>query len=134
MKFILATVVAFTFLNSNAAFCEEDTLDSFYETAKESCQDIASIRVEMDRINNEILKLLAERTAYVKRAGDLKSRTTKIADNRQRVADQERKIVEKSNELQLPQEISVPTFKTLMETSIQFQQNYIDHLLLLTEP
>lgn len=80
----------------------------------------------MDRINNEILELLTERTAYVQRAGDLKSRTSKIADDRQRVADQEEKIINKSRELELPVEISVPAFRVIMETSIQFQQGYID--------
>ncbi|MBA2727301.1 MAG: chorismate mutase [Parachlamydiaceae bacterium] len=82
----------------------------------------------MDRINNEILSLLTERTAYVKRAGDLKSRTTKIADDRQRVSDQEKKIIDKSIELELPTEISIPAFRAIMETSIKFQQGYIDQL------
>ncbi|MCA6599396.1 MAG: chorismate mutase [Pseudanabaena sp. M57BS1SP1A06MG] len=82
----------------------------------------------MDRINMEILRLLTERTAYVKRAGDLKSQTTKIADDRARVADQENKIIDKSIELELPLEISVPAFRAIMETSIKFQQAYIDQL------
>jgi D-alanyl-D-alanine dipeptidase len=82
----------------------------------------------MDRINNEILKLLTERTAYVKRAGDLKSKTTQIADDRQRVADQEQKIRVRSLELELPLEISLPAFRLIMENSIQFQQQHIDHI------
>ena len=82
----------------------------------------------MDRINNEILELLTERTAYVKRAGDLKSKSTKIADDRQRVADQEQKIRMRSTELRLPLEISLPAFREIMEESIKFQQRYIDQL------
>lgn len=117
-----------TLLFSSFAVAEDSTLESFYEIAKENCHDIACIRVEMDRINNGLLQLLTERTAYVKRAGDLKSRTTKIADDRQRVADQEKKIIDQSEKLQLPVEISVPSFRTIMETSIQFQQRYIDQL------
>lgn len=128
MKYLLIIITAFTLLISNKTFSEENTLNFYYEIAKENCHDIASIRVEMDRINNDILKLLAERTAYVKRAGDLKSKTTKIADDRQRVADQEKKIIEKSIELQLPIEISIPAFRAIMETSIQFQQGYIDQI------
>lgn len=131
MKFFLSTVTALALLISSNAFSEENTLNFFYEIAKENCHDIASIRIEMDRINNDILKLLAERTAYVKRAGDLKSRTTKVADDRQRVSDQEKKIIEKSIELQLPVEISLPAFRAIMETSIQFQQEYIDQLTTL---
>lgn len=128
MKFIFVAMTAWTLLVSHKAYTDEISLDSFYEIAKENCHNISSIRTEMDRINNEILNLLAERTAYVKRAGDLKSQTTKIADDRQRVADQERKIIEKSIELGLPIEISIPAFRTIMETSIEFQQNYIDQL------
>lgn len=79
---------------------------------------------------NDILRLLKERSAYVKRAGDLKSKTTKVADDPQRAADQERKIFDKSVQLGLPTEISLPAFKVIMETSIQFQQQHIDHLSL----
>lgn len=125
-KFIFLSLIAFALLIGNRTFAEDATLSSYYEIAKQNCYDIASIRVEMDRINNEILELLTERTAYVQRAGDLKSRTSKIADDRQRVRDQEEKIIDKSRELELPIEISVPAFRAIMETSIKFQQGYID--------
>ena len=116
------------FLATCAAYSNED-LNFYYEIAKQKCQDISSIRKEMDRVNEGILKLLTERTAYVKRSGDLKSKTTKIADDRQRVADQEKKIVDKSTELGLPLEISVPAFRAIMENSILFQQRCIDSLV-----
>lgn len=129
MRLILVLVVAFASLSSKIVLADDDTLSSFYEIAKQHCHDIACIRKEMDRINNEILKLLAERTAYVKRAGDLKSQTTKIADDRKRVADQEQKIIDRSMKLGLPIEISIPAFRAIMETSIKFQQGYIDQLV-----
>lgn len=110
------------------SFGVEHDVNHYYEIAKENCHDIASLRIEMNRINNEILKLLSERTAYVKRAGDLKSKTTRIADDRQRVADQEKQIAAKSLELGLPLEISLPAFQAIVEASIQFQQQYIDQL------
>lgn len=121
--------LAFALLCSCKAFSDEMNLDDYYEIAKEHCHDIASIRMEMDRINNDLLKLLTERTAYVKRAGDLKAHTTQIADDRQRVADQEKKIIEQSAQLQLPLEISIPSFRAIMETSIQFQQKHIHKLV-----
>lgn len=124
--FILLSILSLT--NNHLAFSEEEKLSFFYEIAKETCHDINSIRIEMDRINNEILERLTERTAYVKRAGDLKSKMTKIADDRQRVADQEKKIIDKSTELELPTEISLPAFRLIMENSIKFQQEYIDQL------
>lgn len=64
----------------NRTFAEDPTLTSYYEIANKIVV-ILRIRVEMDRINNDILELLAEQTAYVKLAGDLKSRTSKIADD-----------------------------------------------------
>lgn len=130
MKFILILTFAASLAFGSNLFSEEKDLNHYYEIAKQNCQDISSIRKEMDRINNDILRLLTERSAYVKRAGDLKSKTTKVADDRQRVADQERKILDKSIELGLPTDISLPAFKVIMETSIQFQQQYIDHLSL----
>lgn len=128
MRSILVIAIVFAVLSGTRGLADEDTLSSFYEMARQNCGDIASIRIEMDRINKEILRLLTERTAYVKRAGDLKSQTTKIADDRTRVADQENKIIDRSIELELPLEISVPAFRAIMETSIKFQQAYIDQL------
>lgn len=120
--------IVFAILFCGKIISGEVTLDYFYEIAKENCHDIAAIRMNMDRINNDLLELLAERTAYVKRAGDLKSQTTKIADDRARVEAQEKKIIEKSLKLQLPVEVSVPSFRAIMESSILFQQRYIDNL------
>lgn len=124
MKYIIS------FLIPLAVFPSNETLSSFYEEAKENCHDIACIRMNINRINDEILKLLAERTAYVKRAGDLKSRSTKIADDRQRVADQEKIIIDRSIVLGLPIEVSLPAFRAIVESSIKFQQDYIDRLVL----
>jgi len=115
----------------SGAFSE--TLSRHYERVKKECQDLSCIRKEMDRINDEILKLLTERTAYVKRSGDLKSKTTQIADDRGRVADQEEKITARSLELELPLDISLPAFRLIMENSIQFQQQYIDRLKQLVD-
>lgn len=82
----------------------------------------------MNRINNQILELLAERTAYVKRAGDLKAHTIKIAEDRKRVAEQEALIVAKSEELGVPVEVSIPAFRAIVEESIKYQQKYLDEL------
>lgn len=128
-KFTFLLTILFILVNSTAIFAEDVTLNSYYEIAQQNCHAISDIRFEMDRINNEILQLLTERTAYVKRAGDLKSKASKIADDRQRVADQEQKIIKKSMELGLPLEISLPAFRTIMEASIKFQQEHINQII-----
>lgn len=122
---LIVFLTGFKLLNS-MVHAEEIVLKEYYEIAQQNCHNISDIRVEMDRINNEILKLLTERTAYVKRAGDLKSKANIIADDRQRVADQEQKIIKESIKLGLPLEISLPTFRSIIEESINFQQKYIN--------
>lgn len=125
MRFFLISVCTAALTCKNLLFSEE-IFEHYYKQARGHCHDISDIRREMDRINNQILILLTERTAYVKRAGDLKSQTTRIADDRARVHEQEKKIIDKSRELGLPVDISLPAFKLIMETSIQYQQRYID--------
>lgn len=118
---VLFCSIAYTFEKKHI-----DTFNSYYEIAKEECHDISCIRENIDHINNEILKLLAQRTAYVKRAGDLKCKTTKIAQDRARVERQEQNIIERSNELEIPLQIVLPTFRAIVENSILFQQEYIN--------
>jgi isochorismate pyruvate lyase len=125
-RFVFAFLVINTLFNKVSA--NEMTMNSYYEIVKQDYHDLSEIRVEINRINNEILQLLAERTAYVKRVGDLKSKTHRIAEDRQRIVAQEQIIIHKSNELELPEEISVPTFRAIVEASTKYQQDYIDQL------
>lgn len=53
--FLLLTGIFFA---SSASYAGEDTLTGRYERIKQECHDLSCIRTEMDRINNEILKLL----------------------------------------------------------------------------
>jgi len=69
----------------------------------------------------------------VARSGDLKSKTTKIAEDRSRVAVQEMKITERSIALEIPLEISLPAFRAIVESSILFQQEHIDRSLCSNE-
>jgi chorismate mutase len=133
MRLVLVLASVFAVTCGSVLLSEERDLNHYYEIAKQDCQDIFDIRREINRINSAILRLLAERTAYVKRAGDLKFQTTKIAEDRQRVAEQEKILLDKSMELGLPAEISLPAFQAIVEASTQFQQRYIDHLSLCGE-
>jgi chorismate mutase len=53
---------------------------------------------------------------------------TKIANDQKRVDDQIQVIVKKSEQVGLPKEISVETFKAIIKNSIEFEQKYFDHL------
>lgn len=129
MKIILTLISIATLFIGNFAFAEERTMSDFYAIAKENCQDIPALRIEINRINDDILRLLAERTAYVKRAGDIKFKTTQVANDPARIAAQEQILIEKSIELEVPLEISIPTFRAIVENSTKYQQTYIDQLI-----
>ena len=51
MKFILILTSVASVVFGSDLFSEEKDLNCYYEIAKQSCQDISSIRKEMDRIN-----------------------------------------------------------------------------------
>lgn len=106
-----------------ACLSAENTVDDYYQKAKE-CPDLLCVRKEIDRINVEILKLLAERTAYVQRAGDLKQ--NQAALDKKRIAEQEKFLVEQSEKLKLPIEITIPTFRAIVENSTKYEQCYIE--------
>jgi chorismate mutase len=108
--------------------CSETYFDQCYQQAKKDCDNISSVRRELDQINSDLLELLTRRTAYVQRAGDLKSLTTKVANDCHRVQEQREQIVQISLELGLPVEVATATFETIVEQSTRYQQAYIDSL------
>ena len=42
-------------------------------TAPQDCQDMADIRREIDRLDSELMALMAQRTAYIDRAAQIKA-------------------------------------------------------------
>ncbi len=126
MKWLLPTALMTLATLPVALFSELTTLDDYYKIAQESCHSIPDVRVQIDRINNEILQLLTERTAYVKRAGDIKATSIKIANDPQRVAAQEQNLIDRSDALKLPTKITIPTFRALVNASIEYEQDYMD--------
>lgn len=87
------------------------------------CNDIKCIRTHIDNIDDRILTLLAERTAYVRRAGIIKGPIQSANDNA-RVQDELAQINKKSIKLNVPVEISLKTFSSLIQASIQYEQQY----------
>ncbi|MEO4040274.1 chorismate mutase family protein [Hoeflea sp. CAU 1731] len=56
------------------------------KTAKD-CQTMDDIRVEIDRLDRELMKLLAERSTFVDRAADIKRVTGEAPDTQWRVKE-----------------------------------------------
>lgn len=106
------------------AFSDQNMQEIYQDQAKK-CTELKCIRAEIDQINDAILKLLVQRTAYVQRAGDLKLKT-KIANDQKRVDEQLKLILSKSEKLGLPKEVASAVFQALIQKSIQFEQEYIN--------
>ncbi|WP_258571353.1 chorismate mutase [Flavimaribacter sediminis] len=53
----------------------------------EDCQTMVDIRVEIDRLDRDLMKLLAERSTYVDRAADIKRVTGEAPDTQWRVKE-----------------------------------------------
>jgi isochorismate pyruvate lyase len=97
-----------------------------YDKNAAACADIKCVRAHIDNINDQILELLAERTAYVRRAGILKG-PSHPADDPARVRHELAVISAKSSQKHLPAEISISTFMALIQSSIEYQQRFKDH-------
>jgi isochorismate pyruvate lyase len=89
------------------------------------CSNIKCIRVHIDNIDDRILSLIAERTAYVRRAGIIKGQA-QPANDKKRVREELADIEKKSIKQNIPVEISSVTFSALIQASIQYQQQYKD--------
>lgn len=87
------------------------------------CGNIKCIRNHIDYINDQILMLLAERTAYVRRAGIIKGPKQSASDPR-RLQDELITIKKKSIQKNIPVEISLNTFNAMIQASIHYQQQY----------
>lgn len=88
------------------------------------CRNIKCIRNHIDVINDRILALLAERTAYVKRAGIIKG-PDNIDNYSARVREELLIIKKKSLQQNVPEEISISTFTAIIQSSIRYQRDYV---------
>ena len=101
------------------------TLGFYYEQAS-VYQGIQELREGIDAINLKIIDLMTKRTALAMRVGDLKSEKNQIANDSERILKQLKRIKEVSLLYGLPVSISESTFKALIESSTDFEQQYIN--------
>ena len=120
MQFIRLGHIIFLFV-SPLAYASDQT-----SSLAKQCENISCVRKHMDLINQKILDLIGERTEFVRQAGIIKGPTLPSEDQK-RVQDQLSWVKEYATNKKIPLEIAIPTFETLIQTSIQFQQNYKDH-------
>lgn len=91
--------------------------------AASSCETLACVRKNIDRIDAKMIALLGQRLTYVKRAGELKKNQA-IYDRRR-----ERKILRRIEEQAIaegyPASIAIAVFETILRQSVLYEKKSI---------
>ena len=88
-------------------------------------EDIASIRETITKIDNEFLSLLAKRRQCSESVAKQKQRIDKPLRDHLRERELIEKLVQKAAELDLDPHYVTSIFNTIIEDSVQFQQDYL---------
>ena len=91
----------------------------------ETCETMKDVRHEIDRIDELLVALLAERQTYIEAAGRIKPDRQDVRDPA-RIEDVVRKVVAASNRLGLSPAISEPVWRTLIERCIAHEFEVFD--------
>ncbi len=89
------------------------------------CADMRMVRAEIDRIDQEMVRLLAERQGYIERAAELKENRDDVRDEA-RIADVLTKVNAQARRAGLDQNIVEPVFRVLVECSIALEFKAFD--------
>lgn len=96
-----------------------------YGQNAEQCQDLECVRNNIDAIDSQIVALLGQRLAYVKRAGQLKPPATSVND-RSREIQILNKVAQQAQALGFSPIIARSVFSTILLQSNLYEQNYHD--------
>jgi isochorismate pyruvate lyase len=91
----------------------------------EDCSNMDEVRVEIDRVDRELVEKLAERWGYVERAWQVKS---DVSDSRVRWRNEE--VIEKvragAEVHGVPPELTEALWRLIISWGIQYQQSKLD--------
>ncbi|MBX3447746.1 MAG: chorismate mutase [Parvibaculaceae bacterium] len=89
------------------------------------CSTMAEVRREIDRIDRELVTLLAERQTYIEQAGVIKGERTAVRDEA-RIEDVVRKVLAEADRAGLSRAIAEPLWRLLIEKSIEHEFDVFD--------
>lgn len=95
------------------------------QTPPENCPDMPTLRREIDRIDRELVALLAQRQRYIERAAEIKSERVRIRDEG-RIADVVAKVVAEAHRAGLDPIIAEAVWRELIERSIAHEFSAFD--------
>lgn len=94
-------------------------------TPPEKCLDMAALRHEIDRVDRELVALLASRQRYIERAAEIKSERGCVRDEG-RIADVLAKVAAEALRVGLDPAIAQAVWRELIERSIAHELSAFD--------
>ncbi len=91
------------------------------------CSDLGEVRANIDRLDGEILKLMAERSFYVGEAARFKSSREGVVD-RARIEDIITRMRSRAEQSGLAPEIAEAVFRRMIDAFIEFEKDEFDRL------
>ena len=92
----------------------------------QQCSTMSELRVQIDRLDRDLVKLLSERQRYIERAAEIKSERSTVRDEG-RIADVIAKVLAQAQEAGLRADIAEPVWRVLVERSIAYELEAFDH-------
>ncbi|MEQ8268352.1 MAG: chorismate mutase [Parvibaculum sp.] len=89
------------------------------------CNTMPEVRREIDRVDRELVKLLAERQGYIEQAGGIKGERTAVRDEA-RIEDVVAKVLTEAGRAGLSPAIAEPLWRLLIEKSIEHEYTVFD--------
>ncbi|MDE1939854.1 MAG: chorismate mutase [Alphaproteobacteria bacterium] len=89
------------------------------------CETMSQLRVEIDRLDRALVKLLSERQRYIERAAEIKSDRGVVRDEA-RIEDVVAKVLAEARKVGLSPEIAEPVWRTLVDRSIALEFQAFD--------
>lgn len=89
------------------------------------CNTMAEVRREIDRLDRELVKLLAERQTYIEQAGTIKGERSAVRDEA-RIEDVVQKVLAEADRAGLSRAIAEPLWRLLIEKSIEHEFEVFD--------
>ncbi|WP_420559179.1 chorismate mutase [Tepidicaulis sp.] len=89
------------------------------------CETMSDVRREIDRLDRELVKLLAERQGYIEQAGRIKGQRSAVRDQA-RIEDVVQKVLAEAEKAGLSGAIAEPLWRLLIEKSIEHEYEVFD--------
>lgn len=110
---------------SRTAVSDISSVDRETVVAAEACETMAQVRREIDRIDQALVALLAERQRYIEAAGRIKPQRDMVRDP-ERIEDVVSKVLARAAEAGLSADIAEPVWRQLIERSIAHEFQIFD--------